>query len=410
MARPSSYSHLSAAWLPAAICLVLVFAGWRAFGIGMADWWSRQNPEAAMQWRPDHAEAALKAAEVAVYADPKSEAVARWSRAAISAYPLDGRGYRVLADAAGTAPNLGKVLHEIAAERSPRDYMSQAWVINEALRTSDYSRAMAMLDRLLRTRPEIAHHLNPTLVSLASTPEAQPALAATLARDPPWREARFATIIGAASSGLALSPLMSALRSTPRGVSAGEQAAWINRLVADRQYGVAYLAWIESLSPEQQQYVGNIHDGGFEQVPSGSPFEWQLQDVAGAQIARARVEGGSGAESLRIVFDERSREFAHVTQVLLLAPGSYRLSGRERMLGIDERAGMNWAISCAENGQPLAQSTGFSGNHDWQAFSADFEVPAPGCEAQRIVLRRTAADPSAVSGAAMFDDLSIERR
>lgn len=410
MVRSSSRSGLAGVWWPAAISLLLVFAGWRAFGIGMADWWARQNPEAAMQWRSDHAEAALKAAEVANYADPKSEAVARWSRAAISAYPLDGRGYRLLAEAAGTSPSLGKALHEIAAERSPRDYLSQAWVINEALRTGDYPRAVTMLDRMMRVRPEIAHHLNPTLAGLAGTPEAQPALAEALSRDPLWREMRFTSMIGAASSGLALGPLMQELRSKPGGVHANEQAAWINRLIADRQYGVAYLAWIESLSPAQQQRIGNIYDGSFELAPSGAAFEWQFHNVTGAQVERTKIEGGDGEASLRIVFDERSREFAHVAQALLLAPGRYHVSGRDRMMGIDEGAALAWTIACAENGKPLGQSPGLSGSHEWQAFGFDFEVPAQGCEAQRIALRRPASASASVSGVAMFDDLAVERR
>jgi len=389
--------------------LLLVLCAWRALGIGMADWWARQNPEAALQWRPDHAEAALQAAEVAVYSDARSEAVARWSRQAISSYPLDGRPYRLLADTAGMPVNLGKALHEIAAERSPRDYLSQAWVINEALRSGDFQRAVSMLDRMLRARPEIAHHLTPVLAGIASTPAAQPALAEALARNPPWREPRFGSIVEAASSGQALAPLMRELRARTGGVTPQEQAAWINRLLRDGQYGFAYLAWIESLSPEQQQRIGNVYDGGFELAPSGAAFEWHLQDVAGAQVERAWVEGGSGAASLRIVFDERSREFSHVGQMLLLAPGSYRFGGRNRMLGIDEGAGLVWRISCADTGKSIAQSPSLSGSHDWQGFGVDFVVPAQACEAQRLSLARPVVATSSVSGVAAFDDLAIEK-
>ena len=397
-------------WWPVLFSLLLVFCAWRALGIGMADWWARQNPEAALQWRPDHAEAALQAAEVAVYSDPRSEAVARWSRQAISSYPLDGRPYRLLAGTAGMPVNLGKALHEIAAERSPRDYLSQAWVINAALQTRDFRRAVGMLDRMLRARPEIAHHLTPVLAGIASTPEAQPALADALAKNPPWREPRFGSIVEAASSGQALTPLMRELRARTGGVTPQEQAAWINRLLRDGQYGFAYLAWIESLSPEQQQRIGNVYDGGFELLPSGAAFEWHLQDVAGAQVERAWVEGGSGAASLRIVFDERSREFSHVGQTLLLAPGRYRFSGRDRMMGIDEGAGLEWVLSCVESGKQIAQSPRLWGQHDWQMFAVEFEVPAQACSGQRLVLRRPVVAASSVSGVAAFDDLTIEKK
>ena len=397
-------------WWPVLFSLLLVFCAWRALGIGMADWWARQNPEAALQWRPDHAEAALQAAEVAVYSDPRSEAVARWSRQAISSYPLDGRPYRLLADTAGMRVNLGKALHEIAAERSPRDYLSQAWVINAALQTRDFRRAVGMLDRMLRARPEIAHHLTPVLAGIASTPEAQPALADALAKNPPWREPRFGSIVEAASSGQALTPLMRELRARTGGVTPQEQAAWINRLLRDGQYGFAYLAWIESLSPEQQQRIGNVYDGGFELLPSGAAFEWQLRGANGVQVDRAHVDDGSGTVSLRIVFDERSRDAGHVGQMLLLAPGSYRFGGRSRMLGIDEGAGLVWRISCTQSGKSIAQSSGLSGSHDWRGFSVDFVVPTQGCEAQQLSLARPVVATSSVAGVAAFDDLTIEKR
>lgn len=363
-----------------------------------------------MQWRADHADAALRAAEVAAYSEPGSGAAAAWSRAAIFAYPLDGRGYRVLADAAGTRAELGRALHEVAAQRSPRDYLSQAWVINDALRTADFARAVAMLDRMLRVRPEIAHHLTPVLAGIAGEPRAQPALADVLARNPPWRETRFGSIVGAASSGIALSGLMEELKARPGGVRAAEQAAWINRLVADRQYAVAYLAWIESLSADQQQRVDNVFDGGFEQAPTGAAFEWQLRSVPGMKVERVGLEGGSGAVSLRVVFDERSRKFSHVAQVLFLSPGAYRLSGRERMMGVDEGASLSWTIVCAATGKLIGQSPSFSGSHVWQDFVASFVVPEQGCEGQRLALQRREIVSSYVAGVAAFDDLAIERR
>lgn len=398
-------------WLPIGASLLLAFIGWRAVGIGMADWWSRQNPEAAMQWRADHAEAALQAAEVAVYGDPQSDSVARWARAAIAAYPLDGRPYRLLADAAGTPANLGKALHEIAAERSPRDYLSQAWVINEALRRRDFPRALAMLDRMLRARPEISHHLTAALAGLASTPEAQPAFAEMLARNPPWREIVLPRLIDAGSSGRVLGGLLQALRQREGGVAPAEQTAWFNRLVRDREYGAAYLAWIESLSPDQQQHIGNVYDGGFELAPSGAAFDWQFQDVAGARMDRLPIEGGTGKASLRVAFDERSVWFSHVSQLLLLAPGQYRLSGRERMMGMDEGRGLVWVIACVEDNKPLGQTPRLTGDHAWRAFNVDFEVPVQACAAQQLTLRvPEGSAASTKSGAAAFDDLTIERR
>lgn len=396
--------------LPIAGTALLAFVGWRSTSIGMADWWARQNPEAALEWRPDHAEAALQAAEVAVYSDAASPVVAESSRSSIAAYPLDGRAYRLLADAPGTPPNLARALHEIAAERSPRDYLSQAWAINDALQADDYARALARLDNMMRARPEIAHHLTPVLAGIASTPEAQAALAAVLSQNPPWRDTVFPRLIDAASSGQVLGALMEDLRARPGGVTAVEQATWLNRLVRDKQYGIAYLAWIASLSSAQQQSIGNVYDGGFEFEPSGAPFDWNFQQVAGAQIEIAAVEGGSGRTSLRIAFDERATQFSHVSQTLLLAPGRYRFSGRERMADMGESRGLMWAVTCVEDGKPLLETARMSGDHDWQAFGADFDVPVLGCTAQQLALRMPPGSESSLAGAAAFDDLAIETR
>ncbi|HPW33357.1 MAG TPA: hypothetical protein PLF92_10670, partial [Arenimonas sp.] len=80
------------------ILLILLFVGlaWRVFSLGMADTQSRFHPQQALQWKPRHSAALfLLAEQQAANANQHGEAK-RNAMAALRAYPLEGRAYRIL--------------------------------------------------------------------------------------------------------------------------------------------------------------------------------------------------------------------------------------------------------------------------------------------------------------------------
>ena len=85
-------------FVPAA--LVLAWIGWRAPTHGQAHHRADRDPARALAWRDDHPEALINhATALAANAGTAGEAEAL-ARKALAAHPLDGRGHRVLGQAA----------------------------------------------------------------------------------------------------------------------------------------------------------------------------------------------------------------------------------------------------------------------------------------------------------------------
>src|SRR5678815_3574378 len=83
----------------AALCAIALFAAWRIVSLAIADFYADSDPARALQWRPAHPDAVLMLAEKNV-AGRKFDAAEALAKRALAANPLDGRAYRVLADAA----------------------------------------------------------------------------------------------------------------------------------------------------------------------------------------------------------------------------------------------------------------------------------------------------------------------
>ncbi|MCX7034405.1 MAG: hypothetical protein NT046_10605 [Arenimonas sp.] len=328
---------------------------------------------------------------------------------AIQANPLDGRGYRILGSL--TADRVRALeLHVIAAARSPRDVASHVWLIDHYLKAGDLPAVVAQADTLLRVEPEVTPTLLPLMVALASSPEAQPALAEHLLASPPWGPGLLAHLVATVPDVNAFGPLMERLRKTPGGLRPDVLSAWLDRLTREGRWGQAYLTWVSQLPPERLQRLGNLYNGGFEWEPGQGGFDWRIGKVPGARIARMATGGMDGERALRVAFEDRRVPFAHVRQMLALPPGRYRLTGRARPENLRTDRGLAWTLACATaDARPLGETEPLRGHGDWRDLSLDFEVPAQGCGGQWLTLSLRARIPAEqrVGGVAWFDNLRI---
>ena len=116
-----------------------------------------------------------------------------------------------------------------------------------------------------------------------------------------------------------------------------------------------------------------IHDGRFTDGRSPPPFNWQL---AGSAIGLTERQKGGG---LHVIF-HGTQMGALARQLLVLAPGTYRLSADVRARIADPRA-LSWTIECPGAAAPIANlPVERSGALAWR-----FTVPA-GCAAQWLSL------------------------
>ncbi len=397
----------------AALIAALALLAWRVLTLGMAENFAASDPARALSWRSDHPEALLHAAQREARDPAAADTATQLARRAVAAHPMDGRGYRVLgvlADERGDQQQAAQLLG-IAAQLSPRDLLSQAWLLDYHLAAGRVEPALAHLDFLLRFEPGLTATFEPMMIALALEPEAQPVLAQRLAQRPPWRPHLLNVLSQKAPDSAAVSPLFDYLRSQPGGLSSNELNPWLERLGRDGQWGQAYLLWTSQLPPERLQGLGNVYNGGFESAPGQGGFDWRFDRVAGARVDRLPGEGVTGSRALRVAFDDRRVPFNHVRQLLALPPGNYLLKGRARPENLRTDRGLVWTVTCTD-GRVLGESEPLRGNGPWRSWEAEFQVPAQDCGGQWLSLRLPAriAAEQRIGGRAWFDDIKILRQ
>ena len=393
--------------------LVAALLGWKLLGLTLAMQRLHSDPATAHAWAPQSAAAAAVLAQQRLNAGDTAAAT-RLARAALIASPLAADAYRVLAEAAlqRGASAAAEARLRIAARLDPRDAATQAWLAAAALRDGHLEAALWHLDAILRVHPTFGARLYPQLLALARAPGAAPAYRAVFAAHPPWGGDFFRWACAQpVAANASVQALFAALRALPGTLDAADWSAYLDRLIGQQRWLPAYLAWVESLPPAQQQHLDNIFDGDFRYPPGGSGFDWRIGYVPGVEIAvvpRATATGNA----LQVRFlDQRAPLWGQVAQLLVLAPGRYRVSGQARLHDLRNDRGLQWMLSCADNGRLLGASARLRGNMPWRGFAFDVQVPAQGCGAQWLSLRLAWRIPAEqwADGRAEFTDLRAVR-
>ena len=391
--------------------------GWRIVVFGIADHLAVSDPEQALAWEPDHAAALLALAQRQLgpaKTDLELDEVGDLARRALGADPLDGRALSVLgtvAERRGNAP-WAEALMRAAAARSPRDLAAQLWLANAALRTGDVASALARFDNILKVKPALAAGLLPSLASLADTPAAVDPLAGFLGSGPAWRPAMLEAVTRRAGSLPGVRRLFGLLQAGPLPPTTAETGAYLQRLLRDGLYEAAYLAFLESLPPAGRASPGYLRDGDFAAPSQGIPFDWLLVPTAGVRTAIVPPSPAMPRGRLRVEFSGSRVAFGNVSQLLLLPPGRYRLTGEVEAVDLRTTRGVWWRLSCADHPETqLGTSDLAVGTFARRQFSFGFDVPESSCRAQRLVLELPArvASESQISGRVEYGAMRIER-
>lgn len=396
------------------LLVLLLGVAWRVLSLGLADAKSRSNPEQALQWRPQHSLALFLLAEQQAK-NPASHPQARKNAlAALRAYPFEGRSYRLLAQIADADknPEQAREYFEKALRYSPRDLESHLWLLNYSLRTENADAAVYHLDRLLRMQIDLLPPLIPTIAGLAVQSQAQDALIGQMTKNPPWRSPAIKTLMAQQGAAERYAVFVNRLGNAKGGLNETEQQAWLAALNQDQQWSLAYLSWANELPTAKQLELGNLFNGDFEHEPLGGEFDWQFDQIPGSTIELGFRAGAKGKKALRVSFDDRRVPFSSVRQILVLPPGSYRLSGQGLAENLRTDLGLIWSLQCMGSELHLADSQAWKGNSsEWQAFSVDFVVPAEQCLAQRLQLKLPARVPSeqSIGGSVWFDAMRIQK-
>jgi hypothetical protein len=387
---------------------VLAALGWQVIATTRVDRLAQAGDEAVLQLDPDQPQALLLRARWQLANGDDRGALAT-ARHLLAVAPGQGDAFAIIALAADRmkAPNSGQLL-EIASRRAPRVSQVRARLATIRLQAGDLPGALAQLDALLRFEPAQGDRFFPALAQQSADPRFAQAMAATLARQPPWRRG-FLQALDKNGSPTAINNVYGNLQRQG-GLSASETRRWLDSLIARGRWGDAFSGWFGTLHPAPKR-IPAVRNGGFEDDIDGVGFGWRNAVSPGVFTDIEDAAGRDGSRAAHLHFIGRPAPRGNLRQPLLLVPGRYRLSLQARADDLRSDRGLQWGIRC-DRGPWIGGSEPIDGSFDWRAIAAEFEVPAQRCEGQWLELRNPAVRGTAqkVSGDLWIDDVAITPR
>jgi hypothetical protein len=312
----------------------------------------------------------------------------------------------------GDQPRADRLM-EIAGARSWRDTLGQAWLFGHELQQHDFAAAVTHADAMLRIDPELETQVFPALAAFSASPEGENALVQLLSTAPPWRGRFLQQLSSHITDDAALSRLFDRLQAGPRPPATADVVAFLGRLVVDGRYQQAAAYWRATLPPQQRAGLDkHPFNGDFALPIDNLPFNWVVRSVEGADIQVVEAPGTSG-KALRVEFSGARVDFHNVVQLMLLPPGTYRLTGQVKAEELQSRRGLWWRVDCAESDDAddmLGHTALVTGTEPWTDFETTFTIPPTNCAAQWLQLEVPARiDPERdISGEVWYRALHIE--
>ena len=403
-----------------ALLLLAGLLSWRILATNLAAYYAdrlqagdRDAVEHLLTWQPDHPRALYAQGTGLAAADPEAalETLAR----AYRANPTDPQPLLAIAALYIEQERTedADALMRIADRLTPVDPSVQQQLAVYWDRRGDTPAALQHLSKAMAAHPRYRPENYPVMLGLAEDPALRALLEPVALESPAWWPGFFRYAASKAPSTEVVRYLFDlGRRAAGDSLTEDEQLAYQNRLLRDGFAVEAYLAWLNTLEPAARKQLGLLFNGGFELPLSNAGFDWRTRPHKQLDIRPLRTLGTSGAASLMVRFNGFDERFNHLSQVLLLQPGPYRLSGAARVDDLKTHGGVRWQVRCRGTGNKiLGESQVFLGAAEWGEFSFDFEVPGSDCNTQelRLVSAGTHNFELAIDGVLWFDNLRIER-
>jgi hypothetical protein len=386
--------------------LLIALASWLAWQAVRPALAAKLPPVVGVRFDPASPEALARAGEAELAAGRDSQA-AVFARNSLAGAPFNVPALRVLglAKAASDVVRADRLL-TLAGEWSMRDIPTESWLMQRRLDQGDIAGVIIHADRLGRVREELHPALFPLFDAVAADPRGAMIVADRLSREPMWRPS-YIGLLAHADKGEVIGPRLAlALQRTAAPMSDQELSVVYGRL-----YSLADFNGLRQLQADLKRPPASLlTDGDFPQSPSGpAPLTFSYQSQSGLEAVAAPAPGKSeGDTALRLSFDGFTPGIA-ASQLILAAPGAYRLSGQSRWETQAIAQPPVWAIICSGSSQRIGQAAPSGPPGAWTAFQADFVVPAERCPAQVLILQ-TAAGDHRTDAVVWFDDLRIAAR
>lgn len=379
--------------------LILAAAGlalWVSLATTVAAVLRQASPETALAWWGANAEAhSLMAAQILQGPPSAGPRPAQLDRAraeaelALRREPVNVGASRTLALIAGLSGDQRKAdrLLAYAEALSRRDLATEIMLIERKVQANDIPGALEHYDRALRTSPESRDLLLPILVGASADPAIARPIARLLARRPTWRVSFAELLTTQSQAPRTMAYLMLGLHLDPQ--DEREHAALelgLRRLGEAGDYQDAWNVYAQARA-RAAGARGGIRNGDFEADTFGlTPFDWSFVDEP--ELAAIRQAGDEAQLGFVLsLVSENGRNGEVARQMLLLAPGAYRLSALVGNVTGDALSRPLLSLSCATGGRaalgqlefPVAAPTGVP-------LEGHIQVPASGCAAQWLTI------------------------
>jgi hypothetical protein len=279
------------------------------------------------------------------------------------------------------------------------------------MRKGNIERALEHWNTVLRHRPDLHAQVFPELLQLAADPVHRAAFLPLLKQPMPWWPAFFMLATRQAPEVNTVRVLFNLQQGGPNAATPDMLRAYLDRLQSEDEWLEAWFIWLNSLSKKQIDKMAYVYNGSFEMPLSNLGFDWIVQKHPAVSLDTASTYDTSGERALRVSFRGLRVKFQHLHQYLILPPGDYALQGRVRPDKLQAEQGMQWALYCLGQDEPLAVSDRFRGSEPWTRFRTDFSIPSAGCPVQMLRLELAGViqlDFDAI-GTIWYDNLVIKQ-
>ena len=384
--------EISAWRLGIVVCVLpaILWVSWRIVAETAALSLAGSDPDAALGFVADQPVALMqRARQELAEPDGNLRSAQDWAQRALRASPLNVRALALLgliAERKGDQKS-AEALMRLAATRTWRDQTTDKWLLNDEARRGDYAHALPYADALLRISGGFEPEFFPVLASFTVDPRAFESLTAFLATAPPWRSWFLSELSARLANKTRLVQLYAALNDSENPPTKNELRSYLNRLIKDENFELAYRTWHATLPPQQRADETYPFNRDFEVPVDGLPFNWTLETMPGANTKVVSSSDSGKKRTLLVEFSGARVRFANVKQLMLLPTGAYSFSGRVKTAELRTSRGLWWRIFCATaSARTLANTELVSGTTPWTDFAVEFQVPATDCGAQWLQL------------------------
>jgi len=324
-------------------------------------------------------------------------------------HPIDGRAFRVLAQAETDAEQ-AQALNAIAVRRAPRDRLARAAAIDRAFAMGDVESGLEHLDALLRVDPGVREGILQRLALMLSHDEIQATLLDRLSHDPDWRPSLAVVLKSPQTPAKPAAHLLERLAARSP-LLPGEVDARIVLLGRLGRNAEARAAWLHSL-PAQARGKDDawLFDGGFEHPEISDGYGWRIAQQPALAVVYDDVAPLEGRYALSLAFTGRAVTAPGLEQSLALTPGRYRL---DLAVENDTEAARPFVLEvvCQGGATPQLNLPLPAAAPTWVRSSGSFDIPDTGCPGQLLRLQYPGRSlpERLVSGSLRLDAIHLNR-